>query len=116
MNKTVKGEIMNRYGRYARFKTQNGKADEVAELLLQDAEAMATMGTQVYIVSKDSMMQNYVHVFAVWNSIEDREASLSSPDVGKTVASMMPLLNGRPESFNLDIVGGIDLKQAHETD
>lgn len=104
---------MEKYGQSTTFSAQNGKTAELADILVEAAEAMSDVnGCQLYVVSKDSDVQNHIQVFEVWNTKDDHENALEDPATNELIAQTRPLLDGQPETIELDVIGGLEDMEA----
>jgi quinol monooxygenase YgiN len=100
---------MTKYGQSTTFSVQNGKTAELADILVEAAEAMFDVDEcQLYVVSKDSEVQSHVHVFEVWNTKDDHENALEKLAAPELIAQARPLLDGQPETIELDVIGGLE--------
>ncbi len=105
---------MSKYGLLGKLKTHSGKADEFASILLQASKLVSmAKGCALYLVTKDAQGQNCFWVTEVWDTQEDHDNSLNLPGVKELMAQALPLIDGRPESITLDVIGGagIDLNK-----
>lgn len=104
---------MEKYGQSTTFSTQNSKTAELADILVEAAEAMSDVnGCQLYVVTKDSDVQNHIQVFEVWNTKNDHENALENPATNELMAQARPLLDGQPETIELDVIGGLEDMEA----
>jgi quinol monooxygenase YgiN len=104
---------MRKYGQSTTFSAQNGQTAELANILVEAAKAMSdTDGCQLYVVSKDSDVQNHVQVFEVWNTKDDHENALENLTTNELIAQARPLLDGQPETIELDVIGGLEGMEA----
>ena len=98
---------MNTYGFIGTFKTVAGKRDEFIAILLQAATAMHTVkGCRQYLVSKDTADENAVIVTELWDTKEDHDNALKTNDSAELISKAIPLMNGKPESKVLEVLGG----------
>lgn len=98
---------MSKYSFFGKFRTQPGKRDEMLGILSEAASGMANVkGCQIYIVHKDAKDEHTIWVYELWDSKEDHDASLKLPGVPEMIAKAMPLMDGRPEGYELEAVAG----------
>ena len=77
---------------------------------MQAANSMADVkGCHLYVVSQDSQNPDMICIFEVWDNREVHDDALSIPSSKELVARAMPLLNGKPGSQVLNILGGFGL-------
>lgn len=100
---------MTKYGLSTTFSAQNGQTAEPVGILVEAAEAMSDVDEcQLYVVSKDSEVQSHVQVFEVWNTKDDHENALENIAATELIAQARPLLDGQPETIELDVIGGLE--------
>jgi quinol monooxygenase YgiN len=98
---------MNKYGFFGKFTAHHGKREELINILLQAAQLISTAkGCIQYVVCKDSKNENLVCVTEIWDSKEDHDLSLKIDGCMALISKAMPLLDGRPETNELEVVGG----------
>ncbi|MBO6795447.1 MAG: antibiotic biosynthesis monooxygenase [Balneolaceae bacterium] len=99
---------MNKYGLHGALKAKEGKAENLAKILLKAAEMISTAkGCHLYLVSFDSENSDLVWVTEVWDSKEDHDNSLQMDGVRELISTAMPLLDGNPQKGQqLKILGG----------
>ena len=66
-------------------------------------------GCRLYIVGTDAQDQDTIHVIEVWDNELDHDNSLNLPGVRELITQARPLMNGRPEGFRLEVLGGAGL-------
>jgi len=98
-------------GRYAKFTTQPGRGDEVAQLLLRAADSLRdTAGCELYLINRSRSEPDVVWVTELWLSQEALDASLEhlDTDEGKAqIAEVIGLLARPPELTELEPLGGV---------
>ena len=98
-------------GRYAKFTTQPGRGDEVAQLLLRAADSLRdTAGCELYLINRSRSEPDVVWVTELWLSQEALDASLEhlDTDEGKAqIAEVVGLLAQPPELTELEPLGGV---------
>ncbi len=96
---------MNKYGRFVTFKTQPGKADELADILAHASAATLQLEScQQYSISKNTDEPDCIHVFEIWDSKDEADTSLDNPEAKALIAKALPLLAGQPERIELEIL------------
>ena len=104
---------MKEYVQFTTFSAQNGKTAELADILVEAAEAMSDVdGCQLYVVSKGSDVQNHLQVFEVWNTKDDHENALENPAANELIAQAQMLLDGQLGTIELDVIGGLEGMEA----
>lgn len=103
---------MNKYGLHGKLKAKNGSGEELAAILLQASQLVATAkGCHLYLISKDKHDTDAVWVTEVWDSKEDHDNSLKVEGVRELIMQAMPILDGMPEKGQeLEIIGGTGLR------
>lgn len=98
---------MSKFGLTGKFRAHAGHVDELVAILLQAARAASTLkGCYLYLVSKDAQDQNGIWVTEVWASKEDHDKSLNLSGTRELIAQALPMIDGRPESTSLEVMGG----------
>lgn len=98
---------MNKYGFIGIFKAHNGKRDELVALLLQAAALVsAAKGCRQYIINKDVNDEHAIIVTEIWDTKEDHDNALKVDGAMALISQAMPLMDGRPESRVLEVMGG----------
>ena len=100
------------YGLHGKLNAKEGKAQELASILL-DASALMqnAKGCHLYAVSIDQNNPNEVWVTEIWESKEDHAQSLSVDGVKELIGKAIPLLDGSPQKGQeLEILGGLGVK------
>ena len=90
-----------------------GKRAEVLSLLLQAVKEMP--GCLSYVVAQDSTDENWIWITEVWDSEDSHDASLSLPEVKKTIASARPMIAGFSNQAITTPVGVYGLPTARGT-
>jgi quinol monooxygenase YgiN/mannose-6-phosphate isomerase-like protein (cupin superfamily) len=99
-------------GRYMKFTAQPGRADELADKLLEAAASLEnTAGCELYVINRDTGDLDVVWVTELWLSQETLDASLEqlrSTEEGQArVTELQALLAGPPERIDVTPVGGV---------
>ena len=104
---------MNKYGPHGKFNTQKGKADELAEILIEASQIVSkAKGCKLYSISKDPSEPDAVWVTEIWDSKEDHDASLSLPEVRSLISRAIPLIDGTPSrGQTLEVIGGFGINE-----
>lgn len=98
------------FGLVGKLVAHPGKRDDLADLLLRAAEAVAAAdGSRLYLVSISEAEPDSVWVTEVWDSREAHRASLEIDAVKALIAEGMPLIAGMGESIELQPLGGFGL-------
>ncbi|MEQ9310779.1 MAG: putative quinol monooxygenase [Balneolaceae bacterium] len=96
-----------KYGLQGKLFAQSGKGNELASILVEAAELMkSAKGCHIYIVGQQAENKHTVCISEVWDSKEAHNESLNLPGVRELIGRAMPILEGQPESFEVDIIGG----------
>lgn len=95
------------YGMIGKMATAPGKRAEVISLLLQAVKAMP--GCLSYIVAQDPSDENGIWITEVWDSKDSHDASLSLPEVRKSIAAARPMITGVSNNVITTPVGGYGL-------
>jgi len=99
---------MSQYGYFVKFKTLDGKREELISILVQAAQSAATLkACRQYLIYRDTKDENQVCVHEIWNTKEDHDRSLSNQASRDLIPKAMILLDGEPEGVELELVGGI---------
>lgn len=99
------------YGLHGKLIASDGKAEELAGILLEASALMSSAeGCRLYVVSMDATNPNEVWVTEIWESREDHANSLQVEGVRELIAKAIPLLDGSPQKGQeLQILGGLGL-------
>ena len=95
------------YGMIGKMTAAPGKRAEVISLLLQAANAMP--GCLSYVVAQDPADESAIWITEVWDSKESHGASLSLPEVRKSIAAARPMIAGFSNQTITTPVGGYGL-------
>ena len=101
-----------KYALHGKLVAQEGKGQELADILLEAAALMKTAkGCHVYVVGIQQENPEEVWVTEIWDSKEDHDNSLSIPGVRELIARAMPILNGSPgKSQEWTVLGGTGIE------
>lgn len=99
---------MNKYLLHGKITAQAGKADALADILIEASKMVSTAkGCQLYVVSQDKNDPNSVYVTEIWDSKLDHDNSLKIEGVRELIMMAMPLFEGQPQKGQeLEILGG----------
>ena len=98
---------MNKYSLIVKFKAHHEKRDELVSILLQASKLVsAAKGCRQYIIYKDSKDESLIHVSEIWDTKEDHDNSLKIEGCMELISKAIPLIDGKPESTVLEVVGG----------
>jgi quinol monooxygenase YgiN len=95
------------HGIIGKMTTTVGKREEVISLLLQAVKDMP--GCLSYIVARDPGDENGIWITEVWDSKDSHDASLSLPEVKKSIAAARPMIAGFSNQVITTPVGGYGL-------
>ena len=96
-----------KYGLQGKLFAQEGKGNELASILAEAAELMKkARGCHIYVVGQQAENRDTVCISDVWDSKEDHDESLNLPGVRELIGKAIPILEGQPESFEVDVIGG----------
>lgn len=100
---------MNKYLLHGALSAKAGKANELAEILLEASQLVSTAkGCKLYVISTDG--SDKVFVTEIWDSKEDHDNSLSIPGVREFIGKAVPLLEDQPEKGQeLNLLGGFGI-------
>ena len=89
---------MTKYGLHNKLDAKNGKAEELAKLLLEASKVVSkAKGCCMYMVSREEKTLDSIWVTEVWDTKEDHDDSLKIPEVREVISKAMPILAGMPE-------------------
>lgn len=92
------------HGTIGKMTVTAGMRAEVISLLLESVKAMP--GCLSYVVAQDPADENGIWITEVWDSKESHDASLSLPEVKKTIATARPMIAGFSNQVTTTPVGG----------
>ena len=95
------------FGMIGKMSAATGKRAEVIALLLQAVNAMP--GCLSYVVAQDTSDENGIWIAEVWDSKESHDASLSLPEVKKSIAAARPMIAGFSNQVITTPIGGYGL-------
>ena len=92
------------YGLIGKIIATPGGRDELASILLENADKMP--GCLSYVVASDTADPDALWVTEVWDSQESHRNSLSLPSVKEAISRGKPLIAGFGERFETVPAGG----------
>ncbi len=92
------------WGMIGKMTAAPGKRAEVISLLLQAVNAMP--GCLSYVVAQDPADENGIWITEVWDSKDSHDASLSLPEVKKSIAAARPMIAGFSNQVITTPIGG----------
>lgn len=99
---------MSKVGFYTKFKIKTENVSEFVNILSEAAKSVSNVkGCVLYIVNKDMQNENYIWVTEIWDTKEDHANSLKLPECVTLISKAMPMLDGRPEQIQLEVIAGI---------
>ncbi|WP_459645367.1 putative quinol monooxygenase [Kineococcus sp. NUM-3379] len=91
------------------MRTKPGTREEVVKILLEEVEALHSVGCYQYVVGELENDPDTIWISEVWESKEAHEASLQLPAVRDAITRAMPLLTGEFSSHEVRVVGGLGI-------
>ncbi|TJZ63533.1 antibiotic biosynthesis monooxygenase [Sphingobacterium olei] len=93
---------------HGKLTAKDGKADRLADMLLDASKLVSTaIGCRLYVIGKDENDLNSVYVTEIWDSKEDHDNSLKVESVRELIARVKPILGAQPtKGQELEILGG----------
>lgn len=103
---------MKKYGLHGNLKATPGKGAELAAILLQASQLVATAkGCQLYYISRTTDAPDTIWITEVWDSQADHDASLQVPGVRELIGQAMPILAAPPQAGQiLEVLGGFGVR------
>ncbi|WP_378786010.1 putative quinol monooxygenase [Nonomuraea fastidiosa] len=100
---------MTRIARYGKFVAHDGRAQELAEILLDAAAKLdADPGCELYLINRQADAPDVIWVTEIWRSEADLKASLRQVSGSPEAAAAMRLVRSA-EMIELDLLGGSGL-------
>jgi len=108
---SVKHFNMNKFGLHGQLNAQEGKVEELEQILLKAAELVSkAQGCHLYQISRDEKTPHSVWITEIWDSSEDHKNSLKDEQVRALIGTAIPLLDGQPQGGQqLEAIGGFGL-------
>lgn len=105
-------EGKNLYGLQGKLTAKEGQGQELAKVLMQAAELMKkAKGCRLYSVGIDINNPEDIWISEIWDSKNDHDASLKSPEVRALIGMAIPMLAENPQQGKeLKILGGLGIK------
>lgn len=103
---------MNKYGLHGHLKAKPGKGNELAAILLQASQLVATAnGCQLYYIGRTADAPDTIWITEVWDSQAAHDASLQVPGVRELIGQAMPILAEPPKGGQvLEVLGGFGVR------
>lgn len=103
---------MNSYGLMGSLTAKDGKGPELAGILLQAAEILATTaGCYQYIVAQDSAIPERIWITEIWSSKQAHADSLKLDNIRELIRGAMPLIAEPPvPGIETKPLGGVSTK------
>ena len=98
---------MSKYSLLNKFTVQEGKNDELVDILLEAAESMKNLDEcELYLVNIAEHEPNSVYVYEVWTNQSSHQASLSLEVTQKLISQAKPIITGMERMSTLITKGG----------
>jgi quinol monooxygenase YgiN len=99
---------MTPIARYAKMTARPGQEAALIESMLDVARLLESVaGCELYLINNDKADSRVVWVTEVWKSKEELDAALELGSVRERMLRVLPLLDGRPELIELELLGGV---------
>lgn len=99
-----------KYGLTGKFYAKEGKGDLLASVLMEAAALMQSAdGCHLYVVGQEEQNRDTICITEVWDSKEHHDSSLNVEGVSDLISRARPLMDGRPESCGISVLGGVGL-------
>lgn len=95
-----------KYGLFGKFVAQEGKRDQLIDILLQAAELLQRNDECIEYIVGTSEQPNEVWVSELWTSKEAHDSSLDPEDIRALVMSARPYIANMPEGTEYYPLGG----------
>lgn len=95
------------YGLIGKFKSTEGKRDELIGYLLEGLKDMP--GCLSYVVAKAPDDADTIWVTEVWDTAENHMASLQLPQVQAAIGKARPIIAGMERVSETEVIGGVGL-------
>lgn len=98
-----------KYGLHGHLKAQEGKGEELANILLEAAQLLSDAdGCHLYIVSRDIADENTIWITEVWDNKEAHHNSLKLDAVKTLISKAVPILAEPPKGGQeMQVLGGL---------
>jgi quinol monooxygenase YgiN len=99
-------------GRLMTMTAHPGRGGDLADVLLRVAAGLNGFpGCEIYLISRDAMKPDTVHVTEVWQDEASAQAALTSEPTADAPrpADVLALLASPPQRTDLTVLGGVGL-------
>ncbi|MBE4908501.1 antibiotic biosynthesis monooxygenase [Bacillus luteolus] len=98
---------MNKFSLFGKFTVQEGKREEMVDILLEAAKSMKDLdGCEIYLVNISDSEPNTVYVYEVWNDETAHQASLTLESTQTLITRAKPIISGMERIGTLKTMGG----------
>ncbi|QOR64595.1 antibiotic biosynthesis monooxygenase [Cytobacillus suaedae] len=98
---------MNKFSLFGKFTVQEGKRDEMVDILLEAAESMKDLDEcEIYLVNISDSEPNTVYVYEVWSDETAHQASLTLESTQTLITRARPIISGMEKISTLKTMGG----------
>ncbi len=95
------------YAMTGRLIAQNGKRDELVEILTQASYLVGEIPEcHLYVVNEDLANESFVWIYELWEDKHSHDESLSNEHVRELISRARPLLAAAPDGAELHFAGG----------
>ncbi len=95
------------YAMTGKLIAQNGKRDELVEILTQASHLVGEIPEcYLYVVNEDLANESCVWIYELWEDKHSHDESLSNEHVRELISKARPLLMAAPDGAELRVVGG----------
>jgi quinol monooxygenase YgiN len=103
---------VGRFAQQTRLVAAPGRIDDLVGKFLEAGRIQAdNADCELMFVSKSETEPDVVYLTEVWRSQEAWERAVRSDAIVAWAAEMPPLVEGRPETIQLDVIGGKGLSE-----
>lgn len=98
---------MNKFSLLNKFIVQEGKTEEMVDILLEAAKSMeAIKECEIYLVNISNNEPNLVYVYEVWQDENSHQTSLTLEATQSLISKAKPIISGMERISTLTIKGG----------
>jgi quinol monooxygenase YgiN len=84
-----------------------GQREAAINIMLEAGKAFDSNDScLMYALSADASDENVIWAQDAWTDEQSHQAAMANPTMQESVKAAMPLLEGMPEQFQVDLVGG----------
>jgi quinol monooxygenase YgiN len=95
------------YGLFGKLTAQPGRQPELLEIMIQAVQQVQEApGCMFYIVNTAPEEPDAIVVIEIWESKQDHDNSLKDEAVKGLIAQAMPLIDGKPQGFEITPIHG----------